>query len=75
MEKFDIEKHITEDLYHKPLKEAIKFVKAHGYTIRVVKQWKKGQWNTFIITQDYKRKRINVATDADNKIHHVEGLG
>ena len=76
MSKFNVEDFVLESIEGQPIEEADKFVKAHGYTMRVVKNWdiKQGRFNPVVVTRDYKENRINIAVGS-NKIHHIEGLG
>ena len=64
-----------DHLLNKTIEEVTEFVTAHGYTLRPVKKWVKGDWNPFVVTRDYKDKRINVALSENDTIHHVQGLG
>lgn len=78
IEKFDMERHVTDDLNGRTFINAEEFTSAHGFKIRAVKQWDtdKGGWKPFLITQDYDSKRINVALNEDGiTIHRVEGMG
>ena len=77
MTKFDLEQHVISGLSRKTLKEATEFAKLHGYTIRVVKKWFRGNWSHYVISKDYDSKRINVGVDdsVDANIDYIEGLG